>query len=468
MEKRILFYLLIISIFLLHSCGSIVPQQPQITAETPLDIPNTRGIVSIPLEIDLEPYFYQADKSIPKTFRGNEEQCDGISFKYYFTREPLEFKGLYRKMSYHINGQYNIRANYCAQCSSIFGSDPFCLTPRIYVSCGVGEPLRKIGIDFESELSISSNYILKSTTQLMGVKTVDPCELSFFHYDASKLIEDEMSEYLKEMERVIDDQIENIDLKTPIDEAWSAMQKVISVPNLGYLYFQPRAIGIEPIIFDQLKANVIINIELSPVFSSDTIVSLKQSLPFLSKISSKETFNLPLLTLVSFDSINAILKKEVLGTTIPFKKKLISITEAIALGPVGTQLLFKVKFIGSKKGTIYLLGTPTYNSKNQEISFPDLTFDIRSRDAILKSAKWLFDKRLTELFRSKAKYNLSNQIEKARLEIDKQLNTSIEFKKNQYIHLSGNLEKLNFYNLHIGPKELRVIIDLEGNLSLKL
>lgn len=466
MEKQCAFYFFLI--LLLTSCGSIVPQQPQITNETPLTLPETRGVIRIPLEINLEPFLNQADRSIPRTFRGNEEQCDGLSFKYYFIREPIEFNGLKKTMSFKINGEYNIQANYCAQCSSVFGSDPFCLTPRLYVSCGIGEPLRKIGIDFESDISIAENYLLKSKTRLMDVKTIDPCELSFFHYDASKLIEREMSAYLKNMEREIDDQIETVDLKTPINEAWKVMQEAILIPNLGYLYFQPRAIGIEPVSFNKKIANLVINMELSPVLSTDSIRRVKQSLPFLSKITTKDKFSLPLLTLASFDSINAILSKEVRGMTIPFNKKQITITDAVALGPVGKQLLFKVYFTGSKKGVLFLLGTPTYDSKTQEISFPDLTFDIRSRDAILKSAKWLFDKKLTEAFRLKAKYDLSDQLEKARLEIDKQLNSSIEFQSGKYVYLIGNMSKISFSNLHIGARELRVIIDLEGSLSLKL
>ena len=367
-----------------------------------------------------------------------------------------------------MDGEYNIRANYCAQCSSVFGSDPFCLTPRIYVSCGVGEPLRNIEIGFESALSIQSNYSLKSKTRLKNVKPIDPCELTFFKYDASELIEKEMSDYLKEMEREIDDKIESIDLKSPVMEAWKAMQEAIEVPGLGYLYFQPRAIEIEPITFNNQKANMMINMELSPVFSSDTLVRVKPSLPFLSKVPSKENFSLPLLTMVSYDTLNSILKNEVSGMVIPFKKKQIAITSAKALGGVGTQLLFKVDFTGSKKGTLYLLGTPTYNATTEEISFPDLTFDIRSKDAVLKSAKWLFDKKLTEAFRFKAIYDLSDQIEMARKEIEKQLNSPIEYQKGQFVNLSGKLSKLVFSNLHIGGNELRVVVDLEGNLSLKL
>jgi hypothetical protein len=468
MRKFQVVFLLIIGFILLSACGSIVPKQPSITDETPLQIPETRGSIRIPLEINLQPYFELADKSIDKTFQGKVEQCDGVSFQYYFKRKPLEFNGTKQTLAYKINGEYNIRANYCAQCSSVFGSDPFCLTPRIYVSCGVGEPLRKIAIDFQSDLSIESNYLLNSKTRLAKVETMDPCELTFLKYDASQLIEKEMTAYLQTMEKEIDGQIRKVDLKTPINQAWAAMQEAMKIPNLGYLYFQPKAIEIEPISFKNQTAKVIVNMELSLLISTNPVEKPKQNLPFLSRVKSEDEFNLPLLTLASYDSINSILKKEVAGLIIPFKKKKIIVTEAEALGPVGKQLLFKVKFTGSKKGTIYLLGTPTYDGTKQEISFPDLTFDIRSKDALLKSAKWLFDKKLTDAFRAKAKYDLSDQIEKARKEIEKELNTSIEYSKGQKVFLSGKLNQLNFSNLQVGPNELRIVIDLSGNLSLKL
>lgn len=468
MKGQHYFYWLFLVFTIIQSCGSILPKQPSITTETILAFPSTKGTVRIPVEIDLNPYFDLADKSIAKTFQGKSEQCDGISFQYYFKRKPLKFVGFNRTLHYTINGEYNLRANYCAQCSSVFGSDPFCLTPRIYVSCGVGEPLRNIVVDFESELNIEDNFLLKSKTKLVNLHTIDPCEFTFMKYDASKLIEKEMSSYLGEIESEIDIQIGAIDLKTPVEEAWKVMQKPLPIQGMGFLYFQPSAIGIEPISFTNNKANLVINMELSPIFSTDTIVTSKQRLPFLSKIKTHENFNLPLQTLASYDSINALLSKEVIGIQIPFKKKQIRIIDAKVLGPVGKQLLFKVQFTGNKKGILYLLGTPTFDSTTKEISFPDLTFDLETKDAVLKSAQWLFDNKLTESLRSKAKFDLTNQLEKARLEIDKQLNTSIEYNKNQYVQLHGNMSKLNFSNVQIGAKELHITIDLEGKLSLHL
>ena len=115
-----------------------------------------------------------------------------------------------------------------------------------------------------------------------------------------------------------------------------------------------------------------------------------------------------------------------------------------------------------------MLGTPTYDLTTKVISFPDLEFDIRSRDAILKSAKWLFDRKLTDIFREKATYDLSPQLELARKEIEIQLNTPIEVDKNQFVFLAGKLYDINLSRIEVSSREIRVIADLNGKLTVKL
>lgn len=458
----------ITAVFILCACGSIVPQQPQITETTPLQIPERTGAVKLPIEIDLSPYLQIVEKELPKTFRGSEDNCDGVSFSYYFKRQPIQFSGTKNVMAYAVEGEYNIRANYCAKCGEAFGSGPFCLTPRIYVSCGVGEPLRRIQIGFESKIALEPNYLLKSKTSLVNTTALDPCQLSFLQYDASKIIEKEISTVLKDMEDEIDAQIRLVDLKSPINEVWMALQNTIAIDGMGHLNFRPQEIDVEPIQFDKQKGLVNVNLVLSPVLSTDSIHLPLKPLPFLSKIKSKKEFDLPLLTLASYDSINAILDQNVRAMVIPYKQKKIIIQSAKVLGPVGKQLLFEVYFSGSKTGRLYVLGTPTYDPKNRTISFPDMEFDIRSRDAVLKSAKWLFDKKLTNLLREKAIYDLTEQLEKGRQEVEKQLNTPLAYGKNQFAIMKGELNDINISTIEVGPNEIRLVADLRGKLSIKL
>ncbi len=468
MKNQTLFVFFTILSTLLGACGSIIPQQPQITATTPMAVPQTTGAVKLPIEIDLTPYLNLVDKEIPKTFKGGDDPCDGIAYSYYFKREPITFSGKKNIMAYEVNGAYNIRANYCAKCAEAFGSDPFCLTPRVYVSCGVGESLRRINIGFESKIRLNNDYRLISNTTLTKTKIIDPCHLSFINYDASKIIEKEISAELKEMEGDIDAQIGAVDIKSPIAEVWEALQTSIFIEGYGYLNLRPQEIDVAPLTFDKQKAFVEVSLILSPIFSTDSLQVAKKNLPFLSDIKSKDEFNLPLLSVASYDSINAILSATVHGMVIPYKKKKIVIQSSKVLGPVGNKLLFEVIFSGSKKGRLYMLGTPTYDLSTKVISFPDLEFDIRSRDAILKSAKWLFDKKLTDIFREQAIYDLSPQLELARKEIEIQLNTPIEVDKDQFVYLKGKLYDINLSRIEVGANEIRVIADLKGKLTVKL
>ena len=467
--KLILSILLVLVLLItMGSCGSIVPQQPSFTETALLEVPERTGALKLPIEIDLTPYLDLVDKEIPSKFWGKDDPCDGVAYSYYFKREPIQFEGNKSTMTYNIDGEYNIRANYCAKCAEAFGSGPFCLTPRIYVSCGVGEPLRKIQIGFESKIALEANYLLKSKTSLVKTNIINPCKLSFINYDASKIIEKEISTALIEMEDEIDEQIASVDMKSTITEVWDALQESMLVEGMGYLNLRPQEIDVEPITFKKQKGYVTVNLVLSPVFSTDSINLTKKSLPFLTKIKSKKDFSLPILTLASYDSINSILSQNMDNLVIPYKKKKIIITSAKALGPVGSKLLFEVIFTGSKKGKLYLIGTPAYDSKTHIISFPDLEFDIRSRDAILKSAKWLFDKKLTTLLREKALYDLTEQLELARNEIETQLNIPMEISKGQFAYFSGKLTDFNISTLNIGTLGIQLIVDLSGNLSIRL
>jgi hypothetical protein len=63
------------------------------------------------------------------------------------------------------------------------------------------------------------------------------------------------------------------------------------------------------------------------------------------------------------------------------------------------------------------------HSKTEEISFPDLTFDIATKNKLLKSAKWLFDDLITNKIREMAHYNMGKELKNQRVEkIIKEIN----------------------------------------------
>jgi hypothetical protein len=466
--KAIFFNSLFILVLILTSCGSIIPVAPVIRASSPTIPPSVSGVVKIPLELDLTPYFREADKALDQQFSGKEEQCKGVSFQYKFKRDPLVFSGKEATLTSTIQGAYSIKANYCAQCTEIFGSDPFCITPRIYVSCGDDEPMRRISILFDSQLKLMTNYQLISQTKLKKVNIIDPCQFTFLNYDASKLIENEMTNFLRKSEKEIDHEISKLDLKTPLSEVWKAIQSPISIEPYGFLYFRPDAVGLADLEFKDNKVLANLEMSVSPLFSTNPLSLNQPNLPPLRNLGSKDEFNLPVLTLASYDSLNSALSANLVGIIIPFKKKGIVIQSAEIIGPVDSKILMKATFLGSKKGTLYLLGTPVYDTATQMITFPDLEFDIQTKDALLKSAKWLFDKKVTDLLREKAKYAIGKELDENRKNIEKSLNQKIDLGAGKKANLKGKLNKLELLDIQVGSAGLELNFSIKGKLSLSL
>ena len=114
---------------------------------------------------------------------------------------------------------------------------------------------------------------------------------------------------------------------------------------------------------------------------------------------------------------------------------------------------FAISFSGKRRGILYLLGTPTFDSQKQEISFPDLTFDLETKNALLKSGKWLFNDKITQSIRSFATYNLKAILDESALKLEKELNRKIDEKT----AIEGKMSKLSVEAIYPMNNELLVI-----------
>jgi len=98
------------------SCKTIEPTLPQNAVKPIPPLTPEVSNVSIPIEIDLKTYLNDAEKALPKSFSGKNEQCEGLSTSYYFTREKINFKGSANAMTYSVNGALKLKLNYCQKC----------------------------------------------------------------------------------------------------------------------------------------------------------------------------------------------------------------------------------------------------------------------------------------------------------------------------------------------------------------
>ncbi|MBI1836242.1 MAG: DUF4403 family protein [Flavobacteriia bacterium] len=452
-------------VLLFSSCGSIKPDAPvNEVAELPL-LEQPLSSIVVPIKINLSPYFKETENSIPKKFTGKEENCEGVSFSYIFYRDPILFNGQKNALSFEVDGKYSLKINYCPQCTSLFDNQGNCVIPRLYASCGINEPLRKITVGYKTKLNITPDFKLKAETSLQKVEIKDPCEITVFKYDASKTLKEEITKALKDLEKVIDKEIGNVDIKSQALDAWKMLSDPISLGNYGFLYANPSKINLDELKFSGNYAHIELSLGLKPILSTNLIPQKSNPpLPKLSDFTNSEGFNLTMDIKANYDSLSHLITKEINGKEIEIKGKKV-IFESIKIhGASNQKINFEIAFSGKKKGILYLTGTPVFNKETQTISFPDIEFDVKTKSALLKSAKWLFNDKITDAIKTNTVFDLTPQI----INIKETLNKQINATKIKDITLKGTIKSIQLENIYPSINDLIIRVNSNGAIYLEL
>ena len=450
----------------LCNCKSIEPVAPLETVNPVPKLVQPNSFIVVPIKLNLAPYLKEVNTSIPKKFEGQKESCEGVSFAYTFYRNPIQFNGKKNTMDFNIEGKYSLKLNYCPQCTDLFNKNGNCIIPRVYVSCGINEPLRKIQIDYKTEIKINPDFQLKSNTELKNVEISDPCEISVFKYDASKTLKEEITKALNDLEKDIDKEIGKVDIKFEANKAWKLLTEPIAIGNYGFLYANPNSIDIQELTFNSTYANIELALGLKPILTSNlqSNTTPKKELPKLSKVTDNKGFNLALDIYAQYDSLSKIITTEIKGTEIEIKKKRVVFNSFKIYGADQNKLNFEIEFSGSKNGHLYLNGTPTFDKNTQTISFPDLEFDLKTKSALLKSAKWLFSEKITNELRKSTIFNVENSLVTIKKSLNKEINRGFE----PSLLLKGSIDKIEIESIYPSFNELILRINSSGQVSLEL
>jgi hypothetical protein len=458
------FYSTIIILLALQSCKSIEPIAPLESVNPIPKISEVSSTISIPIEINLKSQLDEVEKSLPKSFEGNEQQCEGVSYSYKFNREPIDFDFKNSSIYYEVDGKFQIKLNYCPSCVSLFGKES-CAVPRIYASCGMnGEPFRKVTVGYNSEIDLASNYKFQSKTELKKFDIHDPCEITVFKFDVSNKLKKEVKKELEKLEKDIDKEIESIDIKTQLNSVWKELNQPFSIDNFGVLYLQPKAISMSELDFENKKVILNLNLTIAPFVSSNPTKLEKTPLPNLSAYQKEKGLDLIMDVRLSYDSLSSYVNQAIKGSEIEIKKKKIIVQHIEIFGTQDAKMLFKLTFDGSKKGVIYLLGIPKLDTTCKKIFLEDVDFDLKTKSILLKSAKWLFSDRIIQEIKKNAVFELDPLILETKESINKELNQKIS----PEVQMNGQIEKIVVDQLFLDSRYLIVRTNFHGDLKLKI
>ncbi len=448
----------------LCGCGTISPDVPQYEVSPLPPISPSLSTIHVPITLELKSYLNEAEKAVPGNLKGSEDNCSGVSYQYAFKRDPIIFSGSGSTIKYKVNGQYGISMNYCPTCTYIFDDEGTCIIPRIYLSCGVDEAMRRMSVSYATTIAVNNDYTFKSTTALQDFQLLDPCEVSLFSFDVSGQLKKQLTPILSDLETDIDKQIRSLDIKPQLNELWEMASTPVPIENYGYLNINPKNISLNNLSFNGTKALLDVVVSLQPSFSTSPSKTITSKLPNLTKITADEGFKIDLDVYAGYDSLSSILTNQIQDDTIFVKHNAFIMKDLKVSGTLDQEISLEINFGGKRSGTLYLKGKPNYNSDTQEISFPDLDFDLASKNILLRTAKWMLNDKIIATIREQAKFNIENELNN----VKQQLQSEINKNNNALFNLKAEIKDLDLTQIFLDDKNIILRIQTKGYVSVSV
>jgi hypothetical protein len=460
----------LLMIIIIHFLGKILFSQTVTapipdTIKTPISVTNPLPLseIDIPVIIDLKPIYAFANRTLDTLYTSPnyprdwvQEACD-VRYQYRFVRGPIQFRATQNTLLARFTGFYGVRGS-TRICSRI-GNSPW--TPSC--SCGFGtEAPRKIDAGFALQFKLQPDYRIHLDAKLTDPVALDKCEVCFFGKDITKMVatqlKDEMAVSLKEMQV----QLNAYSLKTYIQTVWDSLQTPYAISGLGFLNMQPQSLRISQAVLRNDSMSFSLGISARPELKNSSSFT-KKPLPNLSDFSQRGGFSLFVAQLLSYDSLNAIANAMAAGNEFTVGKGILKKTiriDSLRLLGGGEKIFIQVYLSKGIKGIVYLEGKPIWDPVQHVMEIKDMTFEIRSRQILVKSAAWLLDGTIEKKMKEYTRFDVKEKADLLRSE----LTTSMNRELMPGIKSKGAIEQMFVEKLIAQPDGVFVGGNIRGRL----
>jgi hypothetical protein len=447
------------SLWLFSACGSIQPEAPttanQIVPVKPM--PSVASTINIPIRIELKPFIKLADQSFDKEFKGADNPCSGLRYQYKLKREPIQLSGKGKTVFLGLDVAYGFSGEYCAGC--VFDN---CITPPIPFSCGWGEEtLRRAKIKLKSDVELTSNYRIKSSTSFTEFTPIDPCRVTFAQININDVLMGQIRPELGNLAKMIDTEIGKQDLKPYILPVWKALQEDIQIPSTGYLRFQPQSLSVSEININGFVLNFNVGLTAIPTIQSTPWNKPSSGLPTLSPYKKGSGFEVYTDLKMNYDSLSKQLFDIMKTESYALGKEKINIT-SLRLFPAGEKLGVAVGFAGTKKGMFYLLGNPAFDNSKASLALKNVEYDIATKNVLIKTAKWMMDETIRKKLEEQMVFDLSDLMNLTKKSIAESLNQTMDGR----VKIKGTLKSLEISGWSLQQDALWVRAKTLGDIQV--
>lgn len=466
---RYFFFLLFFLLqFLFSEAQPITPGVPDLPVKKFLLDSLPPSEINLPIQINLQPFYALAEKTVDTLFTSPnypnawvQEGC-ATRYKYSFRRGPLQFNFSNNQLRVAFTGYYKIigSTRACVNGTVLSPWTPDC-------KCGFDEGERRVNLSFTITPVVLVNYVVKLQIARNEPVPVDKCTVCFWGQDITATVMDAIKKELDISKMQLEQKYGRMDFKPQFQKIWRQLNTPYHFQNMGWLQINPQKVRLNRLYGTGDQLNIHLGLSAKPVVRFEKPLNPLSTVPNISTFSRARGFDIYVEAVLNYDSLSRILNQQIAGKEFVFNKGFIRkkfiFQECKLMGSASDRLVVQIKFSGTDQGYFYVTGTPVYKPDKKIFAITNIEFDIKSKDALLKAAEWLFSGRITAEIEKMAQYDLSALLADTKEKMQQQLNQ--EFIKG--VTGVGQISDVTVSQILPQAPWLQVRVNTKGDFSIK-
>lgn len=419
---------------LMASCASdgVDAPPPELPGEevaappAPMELPPS--YISAPIVFDLRPLLADLEETIPRVIGSVEKEKrikvhsgPSIWIAPELTRGPLAFTFNDNRVTVATTFEYRTRA--WAKLLLVEHS----------VSCGIEGPRPRMRLQLTLSYDVAPDWTLRTQSRLDTLEPIsegerDQCEISFAKINVTGKVADAARGALESALKKADRKLARVSLQKPVGGIWQTLQRPISIAggNL-WLMIGPQTVSLGGVAANDSMLTVRVTMLASPrMLSGARPPDGTLPLPELARGGGgTDTALVYLEGLLVYAAANRILNQALVGKSVKVGWRRVKVENVTALPGGGGKVVLGLTLRGKARGTLYVIGAPTYDRATDVISFPDLSFDARTTTALGRTVGWLLEGPLLGLIRENARIPASALLDEAVALANREINRTL-------------------------------------------
>jgi hypothetical protein len=372
------------------------------------------SLVDVPVSYDLAPVIAALEGGVPRKF-GNlsvqHESPGNARVKYAFEAQRGRFQ-------VRFDGRL-VRISTVVQFRGKGWYDPP-IGPDVTASCGVGRDPPRLRVEILTNIDLLTDWRLRGRSRVARVEPFsnqrrDQCKVTFLKVDITDRVEAAAKDALHEKLPMVDAKIAAIDVRSRFQQWWEVLQKPIQLKDRIWLVIHPSTVRLGRIQANGTTLLATVGLTANPQIVTGPTPNFETiPLPVATPGTGVPGMHILMEGVLGYEMASSLLTKETRGKTISAGGQKMTLSYVRVSGIGGGRLALEIHFKGDVTGQIYFVGTPRYDLATDQLTVPDLDFDVATANVLASGYEWIQHSDIRDTFRERARWPVGGLLRKAR------------------------------------------------------